>query len=72
MAISKHQPVRQVSLRREVRADESRAKILAAAERAFAEEGLAGARTDAIAAEAGVNKALLYTISRARKACTKP
>src|SRR5215472_9046075 len=45
---------------RESRADESRAKILAAAERAFAGEGLAGARTDAIAAEAGVNKALLY------------
>lgn len=45
---------------REERSDESRAKILAAAERAFAGEGLAGARTDAIAAEAGVNKALLY------------
>src|SRR5579862_8046279 len=45
---------------REARSDESRAKILAAAERAFAGEGLAGARTDAIAAEAGVNKALLY------------
>lgn len=45
---------------RETRGDESRAKILAAAERVFAREGLAGARTDAIAAEAGVNKALLY------------
>lgn len=53
-------PIRQIGLRREVRSDESRAKILAAAERAFAGEGLAGARTDAIAAEAGVNKALLY------------
>jgi AcrR family transcriptional regulator len=42
------------------RADESRGKILAAAERHFAREGLAGARTDAIAVEAGVNKALLY------------
>jgi TetR/AcrR family transcriptional regulator len=44
----------------EARADLSRAKILAAAERSFAKDGLAGARTDAIAAEAGVNKALLY------------
>lgn len=44
----------------ETRRDESRAKILAAAELAFAREGLAGARTDAIAAAAGVNKALLY------------
>jgi TetR/AcrR family transcriptional regulator len=44
----------------EARSDESRAKILAAAERAFARDGLAGARTDAIAASAGVNKALLY------------
>ncbi len=34
--------------------------ILRAAERIFAEAGLAGARTDAIAAEAGVNKAMLY------------
>jgi len=34
--------------------------ILEAAERIFAGEGLAGARTDAIAAAAGVNKALLY------------
>ena len=46
--------------RSRARSDESRGKILAAAERAFAREGLAGARTDAIAAEAGVNKALLY------------
>lgn len=44
----------------EVRRDESRAKILAAAEQVFAREGLAGARMDAIAADAGVNKALLY------------
>ena len=43
-----------------MRRDESRAKILAAAERIFARDGLAGARTEAIAAEAGVNKALLY------------
>lgn len=38
----------------------SRAAILAAAGRIFAKSGLAGARTDAIAADAGVNKALLY------------
>jgi TetR/AcrR family transcriptional regulator len=39
---------------------ETRAAILSAAERIFAEAGLAGARIDAIAAAAGVNKALLY------------
>jgi TetR/AcrR family transcriptional regulator len=39
---------------------ETRATILNAAERIYAEVGLAGARTDAIAAAAGVNKALLY------------
>jgi len=51
-----------VEIRRsqENRRDASQGKILAAAERIFAREGLAGARTDAIAAEAGVNKALLY------------
>lgn len=39
---------------------ESRAAILQAAVREFAYEGVAGARTDAIARSAGVNKALLY------------
>src|SRR5581483_10876543 len=39
---------------------ETRAAILAAAADAFAQDGLAGARTDAIAAAAGVNKAMLY------------
>ena len=39
---------------------ETREAILEAAERIFGDEGLAGARTDAIAAAAGVNKALLY------------
>src|SRR5262250_2452604 len=38
----------------------SRAAILQAAVREFAREGVAGARTDAIARAAGVNKALLY------------
>jgi len=46
--------------RRPARRAETRARILAAAERAFAQDGLAGGRTDAIAAAAGVNKALLY------------
>jgi TetR/AcrR family transcriptional regulator len=39
---------------------ETREAILEAAERIFADAGLEGARTDAIAAAAGVNKALLY------------
>jgi TetR/AcrR family transcriptional regulator len=38
----------------------TRAAILKAAECIYAEYGLAGARTEAIAAAAGVNKALLY------------
>jgi TetR/AcrR family transcriptional regulator len=45
---------------RQARSDKTRAAILAAAERVFAESGLAGARTDAITAAAGVNKAMLY------------
>src|SRR5579859_3217338 len=40
--------------------EQSRAAILQAAVREFAREGVAGARTDAIAHSAGVNKALLY------------
>ena len=39
---------------------ETRAAILRAAVREFADQGMAGARTDAIARAAGVNKALLY------------
>jgi TetR/AcrR family transcriptional regulator len=42
------------------RPEQSRAAILQAAVREFACEGVAGARTDAIARSAGVNKALLY------------
>src|SRR5271166_959123 len=42
------------------RADQTRARILAAAVRQFSENGLAGARTEQIAEQAGVNKALLY------------
>src|SRR5882762_7197065 len=40
--------------------EESRAAILRAAAQEFAEHGIAGARTDAIARQAKVNKALLY------------
>lgn len=46
--------------KRRERAAGTRAAILAAAAHIFAEQGLAGARTEAIAARAGVNKALLY------------
>src|SRR5271163_2913938 len=42
------------------RPEESRAAILKAAVAEFAEHGIAGARTDAIARAARVNKALLY------------
>src|SRR5713226_6399204 len=42
------------------RPEQSRSAILKAAVREFAEEGVAGARTEAIARSAGVNKALLY------------
>ena len=42
------------------RPEESRASILRAAVAEFAENGIAGARTDAIARAARVNKALLY------------
>ena len=40
--------------------EESRASILQAAVAEFADHGIAGARTDAIARAANVNKALLY------------
>lgn len=45
---------------RPTRNSQTRAAILAAAGRIFAGAGIAGARTDAIAAAAGVNKAMLY------------
>jgi TetR/AcrR family transcriptional regulator len=45
---------------RQDRADQTRKNILRAAIREFSAKGLAGARTDAIAESAGVNKALLY------------
>lgn len=46
--------------------EESRRVILSAALAEFAEQGLAGARIDAIAAAAGVNKALLYYYFRSK------
>jgi len=42
------------------RSDRTRRNILRAAVREFSTHGLSGARTDAIAQSAGVNKALLY------------
>src|SRR5208337_5468684 len=45
---------------------ETREIILEAAERIFGDEGLEGARTEAIAAAAGVNKALLYYYFRSK------
>jgi TetR/AcrR family transcriptional regulator len=48
------------------RGTRTRAAILAAAERIFAEVGLDGARTDEIAAAARVNKALLYYYFRSK------
>ncbi len=45
---------------RERDADVAREAILNAAERVFAEKGFGGARVDAIAEEAGYNKALLF------------
>ena len=54
---AQHRPPRMGSRGQPV---ESRASILDAAAREFAAHGIAGARTDAIAREAHVNKALLY------------
>ncbi|HEV2231834.1 MAG TPA: TetR/AcrR family transcriptional regulator [Terriglobia bacterium] len=45
---------------RKERGARTRTAIMQAAERIFAEAGFGGARTEAIAAQAGVNKALLY------------
>jgi TetR/AcrR family transcriptional regulator len=62
--IAQAKPVRH----RQARSDKTRAGILATAGRIFAEEGLAGARTDAIARAAGVNKALLYYYFKSKDA----
>lgn len=42
------------------RADQTRQRLLETAERIFADKGLAGARVDEIAQEAGVNKRMIY------------
>jgi TetR/AcrR family transcriptional regulator len=55
------------SVSNQKRSAATRAEILAAAARIFAESGLAGARTEAIAAAAGVNKALLYYYFRSKE-----
>jgi TetR/AcrR family transcriptional regulator len=51
---------RRIRTRPERSREGARAAILSAAERVFAQAGLAGARTEIIAAEARVNKALLF------------
>jgi len=51
----------------QARSARTREAILEAAERIFAEGGLAGARTQAIAAAAGVNKAMLYYYFRSKQ-----
>ena len=58
-------PIRRGSRRRP---EASRRAILQAALIEFAQEGIAGARMDAIAAAAGVNKALLYYYFRDKEA----
>lgn len=57
-----------MTARRTAAHPETRALILHAAERLFAERGLAGARVDAIAAAAGVNKALIYYYFHSKEA----
>jgi TetR/AcrR family transcriptional regulator len=52
---------------KQAQSDETRAAILAAAAHVFAAEGFAGARTDAIATAAGVNKALLYYYFKSKR-----
>lgn len=53
---------------RQDRADQTRKRILRAAVREFSAHGLSGARTDAIADAAKVNKALLYYYFKSKKA----
>ena len=50
------------------RSDQARARILEAAVQQFSENGLSGARTEQIAAQAGVNKALLYYYFESKEA----
>lgn len=57
---NRRRPVLQRRMGTRGQPEESRAAILKAAGQEFAQHGIAGARTDAIAREARVNKALLY------------
>lgn len=52
--------------------EKTRAAILNAALVEFAHEGVAGARTDEIARNAGVNKALLYYYFKDKTTCMLP
>jgi TetR/AcrR family transcriptional regulator len=56
------------SRKQQERADQTRRRILRAAVREFSTHGLSGARTDAIARSAKVNKALLYYYFRDKDA----
>lgn len=57
-----------MKIRRQARSDETRERILRSAIGEFSEHGLAGARTNAIADTAQVNKALLYYYFRDKEA----
>ena len=57
----------QQNQRRHERADKTKERILRAAVREFSGHGLSGARTDAIADAAKVNKALLYYYFKSKK-----
>ncbi|TAM81483.1 MAG: TetR/AcrR family transcriptional regulator [Acidobacteria bacterium] len=59
---------KKASVRGAASTPESRTVILRAAEHIFAERGLAGARIDAIARAAGVNKALIYYYFKSKDA----
>ncbi|HET9179792.1 MAG TPA: TetR/AcrR family transcriptional regulator [Terriglobia bacterium] len=59
---------KRAALRSTASTPESRTIILRAAEHIFAERGLAGARMDAIASAAGVNKALIYYYFKSKDA----
>jgi TetR/AcrR family transcriptional regulator len=59
-ALAKPQLPAGLLARRRHRRGETRAAILASAARIFAQSGVDGARMDAIASAAGVNKAMLY------------
>jgi TetR/AcrR family transcriptional regulator len=57
-----------LNLNQQDRSDQTRRKILQAAVQEFSAHGLAGARTDAIARSAKVNKALLYYYFKSKEA----